>query len=82
MPKLLLIPLTGGPHLHLPAKRNHNIQVWNILAAISRLGLLHLLDHIHTLHYLAKNNVFVVEEGCWDCGDEELGTVTIFTSVL
>lgn len=40
------------------------------------------VDNIHTLHDLAKHNMFVVQEGRRHCGDEELATVCIWSRIL
>jgi hypothetical protein len=67
-------------HLHLSAQRNYNRQIRRIF----RIGacIFHLAHYIHTIHHFAKHHVFVVEEGCRDRGDEELGAVCVGTGVL
>lgn len=58
--------------LQLSALGNNHIQVRHILAAVTRLGVLHLLDDVHTVHHLAKDDVLAVQEGGGNGCDEEL----------
>lgn len=44
--------------------------------------MFHLLDYVHPVNDLAKDDVLVVEEGSGDGGDEELGAVGVGAGVL
>lgn len=68
--------------LHLSTLANHHIHIGNILPLVSRLGVFHLLDYVHPVNDLAKDDVLVVEEGSGDGGDEELGAVGVGAGVL
>lgn len=67
---------------HLAALRNDNVHVGHVLAAVARLGGLHLLRDVEALDYPAENDVLLVEKGGRDGGDEELGAVGVGTGVL
>jgi len=69
-------------YLHLTALGDDHVHIRYILATVASLCSFHLLDYVHTLEYLAKDNVLVVEEGCGNCGDKELGSVGVWSSVL
>ena len=68
--------------LHLTALSNYHIQVGDVLATVTRLGGLHLLNNVHAVDHLAKDDVLVVEEGGRDGGDEELGAVGVGAGIL
>ena len=83
----LLCILTQFPYresvaLHLAALRDYNIKIRHILASVSRLGGLHLLDDVHAVDDLAEDDMFAVEEGCGHGGDEELGAVGVGAGIL
>ncbi len=47
-----------------------------------RARVLDLPHDVHAVGHLAEDDVFVVEEGCWDGGDEELAAVGVGAGVL
>ena len=69
-------------YLHLTALGDDHVHIRHVLAAVASLCGFHLLDHVHTLEDLTEDNVLVVEEGCGNCGDKELGSVGVWSSVL
>ena len=80
---MLLLPGGHGwPCSHLTALRDGYIEVRHVLAAVPRLGHLHLLDDVHAIHDLPEDDVLAVEERRGDRGDEELRAVGIGASVL
>lgn len=70
------------PDLQLAAFGNDHIQVGHVLATVARLGVLHLLDHVHAVHHLAEHAVLAVQEGGRHRGDEELRAVGVGASIL
>lgn len=66
--------------LHLATLRDRDI-LPRLVVLISA-HVLHLLDHVHALDYLAEHNMLAIEKGCWDAGDEELATVCVWARVL
>lgn len=67
---------------HLTALGNDNVQVRNILAAVTSLSGLHLPHDIEAIDDLAEDDVLPVEEGSGNRGDEELGSVGIGPGIL
>jgi hypothetical protein len=70
-----------GADSHLPTHANNDIQIRRIFAPIPGLRILHLLDDIHAVYYLAKNHMFPIEERGRHCSDEELRAVAVRTRV-
>lgn len=70
------------PPLHLTALGDGNVHVWDVLATVARLGVLHLLDDVEAVHNLAEDDVLAVKEGRWHGGDEKLGSVGVGSRVL
>jgi len=80
-------PATGnflllGIGSHLAALGNHHIHIRHVLPSVSRFGVLHLLDDVHTVNDLTEDDVLIVEEGCRDRRDEELRAVGVGARVL
>jgi hypothetical protein len=67
---------------HLPALTNNDVQIRHILPAVPRPRLLHLPHDVHPIKDLPKDDVFPVQEGRGDGGDEELRAVAIGPGVL
>lgn len=67
--------------LHLPTHTDNHIQVRDILASIPRFRILHLPQDIHALYHLSEHDVFPIQEGGGDRGDEELRAVAVGTRV-
>lgn len=68
--------------LHLPTFSDNNIQVRNVPPLLARPGHLDLAHHVHAIPDTAEDDVFVVEEGGGDGGDEELASVRVGAGVL
>ena len=66
--------------LHLTALSNHNIT--NRLTLLLNARILNLLDDIHAVDNFAEDDMFVVEEGGGNGGDEELAAVGVWSRVL
>lgn len=47
----------------------------------SYLGVLNFLYYVHALHNLPEHNVLAIQPRRWDCAQEELATVGVFSSV-
>lgn len=71
-----------SPGLHLAALGNDDVEVGHVLALVAGPGGLHLLDHVHAVDDLAKDDVLAVEEGRGHGGDEELGAVCVGAGIL
>lgn len=67
--------------LHLSALRDDDIQVRDILASISGLGVLHFPHHIHTINHASKHHVLAIQEWRGYGGDEKLTSIGIGPAV-
>lgn len=68
--------------LHFTTLGDDYVEVRSIRGSIASFGSLHLLNHVHTVDDLTKDDVLVIEERGGNSCDEELRTIGIGSSVL
>jgi hypothetical protein len=68
--------------LHFTTLGDDHVEVRPIRGSIASFGSLHLLYHVHAVDDLAKDDMLVVEERCGNSGDEELGPISVRSSIL
>jgi hypothetical protein len=68
--------------LHLTTLSDDHVQIRYVLALVSGLGHLHLLDDVHAVDNLAEDGVLTIQEWCCHRSDEELRAVRVGAGVL
>jgi hypothetical protein len=66
---------------HLTTLRDDHVLDW-LVAGFGRACVLNLANNVKTINHFAEHNMLVVQEWCWNSGDEELRSVSVGSRVL
>lgn len=65
-------------HSHFTTLSDDHVLDW-LVARFGCACVLNLVYDIEAVDHLAKNNMLVVQEWCWDSGDEKLRAVGVWS---